>query len=102
MTLALTEAESKWLDSLCDGHGPSGTVDPHDIRELVRLAQRMAVVTDADQERRDRESDRYIAESLEKVAAHYRTPRHRRDGSGAKLGPTVRMLLREFINGWAS
>lgn len=41
----LTESEAAWLDSLRDGHGPSGTVDAHSVRELVRLAQRMTVVT---------------------------------------------------------
>jgi hypothetical protein len=99
----LTEAEAAWLDGLRDGHGPSGTVDPHDIRELVRLAQRMSVVTAEEQARRDRSNDEHTAESLENVARFYRLPRHKQTPDLAKrLGPTVRSLVREFINGWAS
>lgn len=103
MTPILTEAEVRWLDSIRDGHGPSGDIDPHSIRELVRIARRLAVVTDEEQARRDYVSDHSIAEQLDRVAAFYRTPRHRRSAEAAKtLSYTVRSLMREFINGWAA
>lgn len=97
----ITEREAAWLETLRDGHGPQGTVDPHSVRELVRLAQRLRVVTDAEQAERDRVWDESVVRELEQLAAFYRTPRAERDGDRAKeLAYTVRRLLREFINGW--
>lgn len=102
MSATLTEQESAWIDSLRDGHGPTGEVDPHSIRELVRIAQRMAVVTDEEQYRRDTAYDYSVADALTKLAAYYRTPRARRTTEMAKdLVPTVRFLVREFVNGWS-
>jgi hypothetical protein len=95
----LTEAEATWLAGLRDGHGPSGTVDPHDIRELVRLAQRLVVTTNAEQARLDRENDERIAQQLDRVAAYYRTDPRKRNGQDVRF--TVRSLLTEFVNGWS-
>lgn len=99
----LTEAEVAWLDSLRDGSGPTGTVDPHDIRELVRLAQRGRKVVSAEElAEREQHHAEYIADALTKLADYYRVPRKRKNIDRAKdLAPTVKMLVREFINGWA-
>lgn len=102
MSPTLTEAEAAWLDSLRDGHGPTGDVDPHSVRELVRLAQRMTVLTDKEAARRERDHDLGIADALDKIADYYRTPPHKRDRSrGAEYGATVRRLVRELVNGWS-